>query len=112
MRPKLLISAVIVMAAISVALAWRIDPKANPKVQDAKKHDVKVLIKQLETGPNGGVPVEITQATVTSSSPSVLDDVTFALKNNSGKPISAVAVTKKVLYRETESFTELYGIRW
>jgi hypothetical protein len=106
MRPKLLISAVIVMAAISVALAWRIDPKANLTVQEAKKHDVKVLVKQLETEPNGGVPVEIIQATATSSAPSILDDVTYVLKNNSGKPISAVAVTKKVLYRENG---KLYG---
>ena len=106
MRPKLLISAVIVMAAIGVALAWRIDPKANPKVQETKKHDVKVLVTQLETEPNGGVPVEIIQATATSSAPSVLDDVTYVLKNNSGKPISAVAVTKRVLYRENG---KLYG---
>ena len=36
----------------------------------------------------------------------MLDDVTYFLKNNSGKPISAVAVTKKVLYRENG---KLYG---
>lgn len=98
MRPKLLMSAVIVLAAIAVALAWSINPKANLKVQEAKKREVKVLVKQLETEPNG-VPVEI-QETATSSAPNVLDDVTYVLKNNSGKPISAVAVTKKVLYRE------------
>ena len=106
MRPKLLISAVIVMAAIGVALAWRIDPKANPKVQETKKHDVKVLVTQLETEPNGGVPVEIIQETARSSAPHILDDVTFVLRNNSGKPISAVAVTKKVLYRENGKLYE------
>lgn len=103
MRPKLLISAVVVVAAIAVA--WRIDPKANPTVQEAKR-EVRVLVKQLETESNGGVPVEIILATATSSAPNVLDDVTYVLKNNSGKPISAVAVTKKVLYRENG---KLYG---
>lgn len=106
MRPKLLISAVIVIAAIGVTLAWRIDPKANPTVQEAKQREVKVLVKQLETEPNGGVPVEIILATATSSAPNVLDDVTYVLKNNSGKPISAVAVTRKVLYWENG---KLYG---
>lgn len=106
MRPKLLTSAVIVIAAIGVALAWRADPKANPTVQEAKQREVKVLVKQLETAPNGRVPVEIIQETATSSAPNVLDDVTYFLKNNSGKPISAVAVTKKVLFRENG---KLYG---
>lgn len=106
MRPKLLISAVIVIAAIGVALAWRIDPKANLTVQEANQREVKVLVKQLETEPKGGIPVEIIQATATSSAPNVLDDVTYFLKNNSGKPISAVAVTKRVLYRENG---KLYG---
>jgi hypothetical protein len=105
MRPKILISAVIVIATIGVALAWRID-HANPTVQEAKQREVKVLVKQLETEPNGRVPVEIIQATATSSAPSVLDDVTYFLKNNSGKPISAVAVTRKVLFRENG---KLYG---
>jgi hypothetical protein len=99
MRSKLLISAVIVMAAIGVALAWSTNPKVNPKVQEPKKHEVKILVKQLETKPNG-VPVEIIQESAISSAPNILDDVTFALRNNSGKPISAVAVTKKVLYRQ------------
>ena len=61
MRPKLLISAVIVIAAIGVALAWRIEPKANLTVQEAKQREVKVLVKQLETEPNGRVPVEISK---------------------------------------------------
>lgn len=106
MRPKLLISALIVVAAIGVALPWRIDLKANSTVQEANQREVKVLVKQLETEPKGGVPVEIIQATATSSAPNVLDDVKYVLKNNSGKPISAVAVTKNVLYRENG---KLYG---
>jgi hypothetical protein len=93
------------MAVIGVALAWRINPKASPKVQEAVKHEVKVRVQQLETKSNG-IPVEIIEETATSSAPNVLDDVTFVLRNNSGKPISAVAVTKKVLYRENG---KLYG---
>ena len=105
MRLKLLINAVIVMAAICIALAWRINPNANPKVQEAKNLEVKVVVQQIETTPNG-VPVEIIQETARSSAPHVLDDVTFVLRNNSGKPISAVAVTKKVLYRENGKLYE------
>ena len=99
MRHKLLISAVIVITVVGVALA------INPKVQEAKKHEVKILVTQLETKPNG-VPVEIIQETASSSAPNLLDDVTFVLKNNSREPISAVAVTKKILYRENGKLYE------
>jgi hypothetical protein len=105
MRFKLITSVLLLVVVIGVALAWRINPKANPRVQEAKKHEVKVVVKQLETESNG-VPVEIIQATATSSAPDVLDDVAYVLKNNSGKPIRAVAVTKKVLYWENG---KLYG---
>lgn len=105
MRFKLVTSVLLVAVVIGVALAWRINPKASPRVQEAKKREVKVLVKQLETKANG-IPVEIIQETATSSAPNLLDDVTFVLKNNSGKPISAVAVTRKVLYRENG---KLYG---
>lgn len=106
MRFKLITSVLLVVVVIGVALVWRVNPKANPIAQGAKRREVKVLVKQLETERNGDVPVEIIQATATSSASNVLDDVTYVLKNNSGKPISAVAVTKKVLYRENG---KLYG---
>jgi hypothetical protein len=106
MRSELLISAVIIIAAIGGTMAWRTDPQASPRIQEANQREIKVLVKQLETAANGRVPVEIIQATATSSAPNVLDDVTYFLKNNSGKPISAVAVAKKVLYRENG---KLYG---
>ena len=105
MRFKLITSLFLVVVVIGGALAWPMNPKANPGVQEAKKHEVKVVVKQLETE-SIGIPVEIIQATATSSAPNVLDDVAYVLKNNSGKPIRAVAVTKKTLYRENG---KLYG---
>lgn len=92
---------VLAMIVVGAALAFR----SNSKVQQPEQRIVKVVVSQLPAQDNV-IPVEIIQATATSSAPNVLDDVTYVLKNNSGKPISAVAVTKKVLYQENG---KLYG---
>jgi hypothetical protein len=96
MRFKLLISAVLAMIVVGAALAFR----SNSKIQQrTEQRTVKVVVNQLPARENR-IPVEIIQAIATSSAPNVLDDVTYALKNNSGKAISAVAVIKKIFYRD------------
>src|SRR2546421_5487971 len=96
MRFKLLINPVLALMVAGAALTWR----GNSKVQQPERVDgtVKVVLKQLPIQ-DDVIPVEIIQPVATSSAPNVLDDVTYFVKNNSGKTISAVAVTKRVLYR-------------
>src|SRR5260221_4484163 len=95
MRFKLLINPILALMVVGGALTWR----SNSQIPQPEQRTVKVVVTQLPTQDNV-IPVEIIQATAISSAPNVLDDVTYFLKNNSGKAISAVAVTKRILYRE------------
>src|SRR5439155_19805190 len=95
MRFKLLINPVLGLMVVGGFLTWR----SNSTIQQPEQRSVKVVVKQLPAQDNV-IPVEIIQATAISSAPNVLDDVTYFVKNNSGKAISAVAVTKRILYRE------------
>ena len=98
MRFKSLINPILAMIVVGVGLAWRYNA-SNQTAQQPEKQTVKVLVTQLPAE-NNVVPVEIIQATAVSSAPNFLDDVSYVIKNNSGKAISAVAVAKKILYRE------------
>lgn len=95
MRFKLLINPVVGLMVVGGALTWR----NNSIEQQSEQPTVKVVVTQLPAYDNI-IPVEIIQPAVTSSAPNVLNDVTYFIKNNSGKGISAVAVTKRILDRE------------
>ena len=95
MRFKLLISPALAMLVAGTIVTWRSDSK----VQQPEGPNIKVVVTQLPAQDNI-IPVEIIGMVATSSAPNVLDDLTYFVKNNSGKAINAVAVTKKILYRE------------
>src|SRR5437016_9357906 len=101
MRFKLLINPILVMIVVGGALTWRYKSSDATGAQQPERVDgtVKIVLKQLPVQ-DQVIPVEIILPVATSSAPNVLDDVTYFLKNNSGKAISAVAVTKRILYRE------------
>jgi hypothetical protein len=101
MRFRLLINPILVMVVICGGLTWLYKPGNPTGVQQLERVDgpVKVVLKQLPVQ-DQVIPVEIIQPVATSSAPNVLDDVTYFVKNNSGKAISAVAVTKRILVRE------------
>jgi hypothetical protein len=99
MRFKLLINPILVMIVVVGALTWRHKPSTGAQQPERVDGTVKVVLKQLPVQ-DDVIPVEIIQPVATSSAPNVLDDVTYFVKNNSGKAISAVAVTKRILYRE------------
>jgi len=101
MRFKLLINPMLLMIVIGAVLTWLYKPSNPTAAQQPERVDgtVKVVLKQLPVQDHV-IPVEIILPVATSSAPNVLDDVTYFVKNNSGKAISAVAVTKKILYRE------------
>ena len=101
MRFKLLINSILVMIVAGGALTWFYLPSNPTGAQQPERVDgtVKVVLKQLPVQ-DDVIPVEIIQPVATSSAPNLLDDVTYFLKNNSGKAISAVAVTKRILFRE------------
>lgn len=101
MRFKVLINPIFVMIVVGGALTWHYKPSNPTGAQQPERVDgtVKVVLKQLPVQ-DQVIPVEIIQPVATSSAPNVLDDVTYFVKNNSGKAISGVSVTKKILYRE------------
>ncbi len=100
MRFKLLINPILVMIVVGGALTWRYKPNPTGAQQPERLGGtVKVVLKQLPVQ-DDVIPVEIIVPVATSSAPNVLDDVTYFVKNNCCKAISAVAVTKRVLYRE------------
>lgn len=92
---KVLINPVLVLIVVGAAATWR----GSAREPQAERQTVKVVVTQLPAQDNV-IPVEIVQAMAKSSAPNVLDDVTYFIRNNSAKAISAVAVTKRVLYRE------------
>jgi len=96
MRFKLLINPVLALMVVGGALTWH----GNSTVQQGEQRTVKVIVSQLPTQ-DDVIPVEIIEARALSSAPNILEDVTYVLKNNSGKAITAVAVTKKIFYRES-----------
>lgn len=95
MRLNLLISPVLAVVVAGTLVTWH----SNSKVQQPEERNVRVVVTQLPAQDNI-IPVEIIEMVATSSAPNVLDDVTYFIKNNYGKAISAVAVTKRILYRE------------
>ncbi len=101
MRFKLLINPILVMIVAAGALTWHYLPSNPTGAQQPERVDetVKVVLKQLPVQDHV-IPVEIIQPVATSGAPNVLDDVTYFVKNNSDKAISAVAVTKRILFRE------------
>src|ERR1043166_314763 len=100
MRFKLLINPIVLMMVVAGALTWRYKP-SNTTAQQPERVDgtIKVVLKQLPVQ-DDVIPVEIILPLATSSASNVLDDVAYFVKNNSGKAISAIAVTKRILYRE------------
>ncbi len=96
MHFKFLTSIALLALLVGVALAWR---SATINSQSREPATIRVVIDQLPAK-DGVIPVEIIQATAVSSAPNIVDDVSYVLKNNSGKAISAVAVAKEILYRE------------
>ena len=96
MRFKFVTSLALVASVVAVALAWRGTSKG---LQSRGPSNIKVVSNQLPTK-DGVVPIEIIEPTVISSASNKLDDLTYVLRNNSGKPVLALAVVKTINYEE------------
>lgn len=68
-------------------------------IQSREPSNIKVLINQLPAK-DGVIPIEIIQPTIVSSAPNKLDDLTYFLRNNSGKAVIAVALVRTISYEE------------
>ena len=96
MQFKLLTSIVLIAVLVGVALAWR---STNVGFQSREPASIKVVINQLPTE-DDVAPIEIIQPSFVSSAPNKLDDLTYILRNNSGKAVIAAAVVKTITYEE------------
>jgi hypothetical protein len=96
MRFKFPTSIAVVALVVGVALAWR---GTGTGVQFREPSDIKVVVIPLPAK-DGVTPIEIVQPMVVSSAPNKLDDLTYTLRNNSGKAVIALAVVRTIAYEE------------
>lgn len=96
MKFKLLISIASIALLVSVAFAWR---NTTMVFQSREPASIKVVLNQMPAK-DGVIPIEIIQPTAVSSAPNTLDDLTYFLRNNSGKPVMAIALIKTISYEE------------
>ena len=67
--------------------------------QSREASNINVVVNLLPAK-NGVVAIEIIQPVVVSSAPNKLDDLTYTLRNNSGKAVIALAVIRTMAYEE------------
>lgn len=96
MRFKLVTSITLIALVVGVALAWR---SPSMELQSREPSNINVVINQLPAK-DGVIPIEIVQPTVVSSAPNKLDDLTYILRNNSGKAVLALAAIRTIGYEE------------
>ena len=92
---KVISGIALIAVLVGVALAWH----QTTGLQSRDPAAIKVVINQ-PPATDGVVPIEIIQPIVFSSAPNKLDDFTYTLRNNSNKPIKAVAVVRTLNYEE------------
>jgi len=96
MRFKFLTSIVVIALVVGVALAWH---STSMGVQSREPSKIKLVVNSLPAK-DGVTPIEIIQPMVMSSASNTLDDLTYVLRNNSDKPVIAVAVIRTISYEE------------
>ena len=96
MRFKFFASLAVITLVVGVSLAWR---STSMGVQSREPSNIKVVVNPLPAK-DGVIPIEILQPTVVSSAPNKLDDLTYVLRNNSGKAVIALAVIRTIGYEE------------
>jgi hypothetical protein len=96
MRFKFLTSIALIAMVVGVALAWR---NTTTGFQSRNPATINVVVNQMPAK-DGVIPVEIIQPTIISSAPNKLDDLTYIIRNNSGKAVIATAVIKTISYEE------------
>ena len=84
--------AVIAMIAVLVGVA-------QAGVQSRKPTAIEVVINQAPTK-DGVIPIEIIQPIAVSTAPNKLDEFSYILRNNSNKPVKAVAVVETIKYED------------
>jgi hypothetical protein len=85
----------LIVVLVGVALSWH----RSTGLQSPDSAAIKVVINQ-PPAQDGVIPIEIIQPIVVSSAPNKLDDFTYTLRNNSKKPIKAVAIVRTINYEE------------
>ena len=95
MKFKVISAIALIAVLVGVTLAWH----RTTGLQSRDSAAIKVVINQ-PPAKDGVMPIEIIQPKVVSSAPNKLDDFTYTLRNNSNKPIKAVAVIRTINFEE------------
>ena len=95
MKFKFVFGIALIAMLVGVALAWHRSAGSQSRESTA----IKVVINQ-PPAKDGVIPIEIIQPMIVSSAPNKLDDLTYILRNNSGKAVKAIAVVKTISYEE------------
>ena len=96
MHLKVLTSIALLAVLVVGALAWR---STTIGFQSRDRATITVTINQAPAK-DSVTPIEIIQPTVVSSAPNKLDDLTYIIRNNSGRAVIAAAVIKTINYEE------------
>lgn len=96
MRFKFITSIAVIALLVSVVFARH---NTSIRLQSREPSNIKVVVNPLPAK-DGVIPIEILQPTVVSSAPNKLDELTYYLRNNSGKAVIALAVNRTISYEE------------
>jgi hypothetical protein len=100
MLSRFLLTTILLSLFVCLVFAWGKTPTpVFPPMQPPQPSDIRILISQLPTV-EGIVPVEISSPRVSSNAPNEVEDVTYVIRNNTDKVVSALAVRKTVSYIE------------
>lgn len=95
MKLKFVSGIALIAMLVGMAVAWH----RTAESQSRESAAIKVVINQSPVK-DGVVPIEIIQPAIVSSAANKLDDLTYTLRNNSGKPVIAIALVKTISYEE------------
>jgi hypothetical protein len=95
MKFKFVSGIALIAVLAGVTPAWH----RSTGFQSRESAAIKVVINQPPA--KGGVaPIEIIQPRIVSSAPNKLDDLTYILRNNSGKAVIAIGLVRTISYEE------------
>lgn len=96
MRFKFLAGIAVIALLVGVGLARH----TGMGSQSREPSNIKVVVNPLPAK-DSVIPIEIVQPVVVSSAPNKLDDLTYTLRNDSGKAVIALAIIRTISYEES-----------
>lgn len=102
MRLRIAIGMMLILLTVGVAIAWGRTGKPVQLIspnQFSQQNSINVVVEQLPAE-QGVIPIEIKQAKAVSTAPNQVDELSYIIKNNTSKAITADALTQSIVYEQ------------